>query len=93
MTVLLLISFAAFLLEDDNLVSLKVLQYGCLYGSTLNIGRTEFYSAVVVCQKHLVKCNRGSDFILEAVYINLPPCLYLELLTCNIYNCVHKIFV
>jgi len=89
-TVLLLIAFAAFLLEDDNLVGFAMFQDGGLDIDTLYIGSTDFDLTLVVEEEYFVEFESGTDLGSLAVDENLLARFDLELLSSNIYDCVHK---
>ena len=89
MTVQLLIAFAASLLEDQNFVSLYMIHDGGLYVDTLHIGSADLDRTVVIGQKHLGEIEGRTLVSLEAVHEDFPALLHLELLSCNVYNCVH----
>ena len=91
MTCELLVAFAAFLLENKNLVSpASVINDRCLYYSAFYIRGTNLDLAIFIDKKHLLEHYLGILGCLEAVHEDFISRFYLELLACNIYNCVHK---
>ena len=92
-TVLLGHTFAEDLVENDNLVSFAMLHNGSFNSSAIYIGRADLDRTLVVYQEDLVKIYGSVDISCETVYINLAPLLYFELLSCNVYNCVHKLII
>jgi len=91
-TVQFLITFTTSFLEDKNLVCLtSVVKYSCLYNSTLYIRSTYLNSALSLYEENLVKNNSSTFFSREAVYEDFIASLYLELLACDVHNCVHSI--
>ncbi len=92
MTVLTTIAFAAFLLEDDNLVTFYegkgyfTYYLGAFYGGSayLNI-------SIIVGEENLVEFNHVTFFDIVAEEMNVQELagFCLELLSLNVYNCVH----
>jgi len=94
MTVALTRVLAALHLEDDNLIALHqrfyyLTHYFCsLYGWS-----TYLHCTVSIYEQHLVKFNSLTGLgILDVVHEELLALLGLELLTLNLYNCVHFTF-
>ena len=84
-------TFAANLLENKNLVSLHIIcENGCLHNCSLHIRATDFDLALIVNEEHLVKLYFSVFGLGKPLNENLVASLYLELLACNINNCVHK---
>jgi len=88
----LLESFATDLLENKHLLSLDiVVKNGCLYNGSLDVRCSYGYRSFLVEKKHLVKLYGLVLLLREAVYEDLLSCLNLELLACNVYDCVHDV--
>ena len=94
MTVQLAVTLAALLVENENLVALyQRTDYLALYLGTSYCGCTNCYCSVVVYQQDVLKFNSLTClYILQVVNKQLLACLYLELLTVNLYDCVHFYF-
>ena len=91
MTVTLLVTLATFLLEYKNLLALaSVVKYGCCNLGTLYVWCTDLYCAVCVDKEHLVELDCSTLLSRKAVYEDFHTSFYLELLACNVYDCVHK---
>ena len=84
-------AFAADLVENDNLVSLAMLHNGSLDRCAIDVRSANLDGTLVVDQKYFVKIYGSIHLCSEAVYINLASLLDLELLSCNINDCVHKL--
>ena len=92
MTVFATIAFAAFLLENDYLVTFNeggsyfAYHLGAFYGRS-----TYFHCAVGVNEEHAVKLYCLAFFHLFAEIVNIQEAVLfcLELLTLNFYNNVH----
>lgn len=92
MTVFATIAFAAFFLENDNLVTLhEGGEHFTHYFGTFHCGSTHFHSAVGFSEEHAVKFHLVSFFggIAEIMNIQELVGFGLELLSLNFYNCVH----
>ena len=89
MTVHLLISFAADFLEDEHLLAFEVFDHCGFHVCTCDIGFPNLYSAIIVFEHHGVKRNLATLFVLKAVDEDLLILSYLELLSCDFYDCVH----
>lgn len=89
-TVFLLITFAAFLFENDNLFTFEVFQHGCFNHTAGYVGSTYFYFTFVVDQQNFFKIERSSYFSIQTVNKDFSPFFNFKLLSCNIYNCVHN---
>ena len=91
MTILFAIVLATLHLEDDNLIAL----YKRLDNLTHNFcafygGRTYLYCTFIVNKQYLVKFNSLTFLsLLDVVYKELLALFSLELLTVNLYDCVH----
>ena len=91
MTVQFLETFAADLLENNDFVCFHVVSdNGCLDNSAFNIGSTDFDLALDIDEEHFVKLYYCIFSLRKTGNENLVSGLYLELATCNVYNCVHK---
>lgn len=55
MTVHLLIAFAAFLLENEHLVTFYVVKYSSFHNCAVNVRGTNFNNTLVVCQQYFFK--------------------------------------
>jgi hypothetical protein len=93
-TILLYITLAAFLFEDDHFLALYMGKHLTCYGRTRDSRDSNVDGAVVVHQQYFVESDGVTFFgtcqmmgIYEAVF------LYLELLSGDFYNCVHSDFV
>ncbi len=90
MAVELLEAFTTDLLEHDHLVTLDVvLKDCCLYYSTLYIWSANLYCTLVIEKEHLVELYSLIFLCCETIYIKYGTSLNFELLSCDIYNCVH----
>ena len=84
-------ALAADLLENEHLVCLYIVcEHGCLNNSAFNIGSTDFDLALDIDEEHFVKLYFCIFSLRKTGNENLVSGLYLELATCNVYNCVHK---
>ena len=88
-SVALLVSRSALLLEDEDLVVLQVLQNLALYRGAFYYRCAYLDLTVVVCEQDLVETYGRVFFALETVNIKFPTFLSFELLTCNLYYNVH----
>ena len=95
MTVALAGILTALHFEHDHLVALyervhNLTHYFCsIYG-----GSTDFYCTVSIYEQYFVKFNSlACLYILDVVHEEFFALLGLELLTLNLYNCVHCFFV
>ena len=93
MTVLLAIVLAALHLEDDYRVTLyEWVHYFYYYFCTHYSWCTDSDCAVFVNEQNLVELNSLTCLnILDVMYAELLAVLSLELLTVNLYDCVHLI--
>ncbi len=83
-------ALAANLLEDDNLVCLDgIVEYGSLYDCSFNVWSPYLHVAVIVDEKHLLELHISTFGIGKPLHKDLTSGLYLELLACNFYDCVH----
>ena len=94
MTIALAGILAALHLEDNHLVALHERVHNfTYYFCTLYGGGTNLYCTVSIYEQYLVKFNSLAFFhILDMVDKKLLALLGLELLTLNLYNCVHFAF-
>ncbi len=91
MTILLAIVLSALHLENDDLVTLyKRIHHFTYYFGTIYGRCAHLYCAVFVDEQYLLKLNSLSGFhILHVVYEEFLALFSLELLTVNLYDCVH----
>ena len=91
MTVQLAIALTTLLVEYKNLVALYELgDYLAYYLSALYYGSTYGDVTLVVYQQHFLKLNSLTClYTSDVVYEELLTSLGLELLTVNLYDCVH----
>ena len=90
----LAIALATLLVEDEHLVALdeRADHFGHHFG-TLHGGSTHLHLAVGVDEQHFLKFNSLTGLsTLDVVHIELLLLLSLELLTVNLYDCVHCLF-
>ena len=91
MSVALLEALAADLLEDEDLVSFSiVIEDGGLDHCAIYIGSTDLDTRVTRDEEDLVELNISTIRGREAVHEDFIASLYLELLACNVYDCVHN---
>ena len=91
MTSLLLITFAAFLLEDNQLLaSAGIIQNCSFHYGPVYVWSTYFDSAVCIYKQNLVEHKRSALFLRETVNKNLHASFHFELLASNLNYCVHK---
>ena len=91
MAIELLEALATDLLEDEHLVSLRlVIEDRGLHDSTLHIRITELDLPFGVNEQHLVEFYRRILRSRKTVDEDFIACFNLELLACNVNNCVHK---
>ena len=94
-TIQFAIAFATFFVENEHFVALNEgINHFAYYFST-GYGRSTYGNlAVVVDQQHFLKFNSLTAFGLgHVVDEELLAFLCLELLTVNLYDCVHYIYV
>ena len=90
MTVQLLITFATSLLEYKHLVGLaRVVENSCLHHCTLYVRGTDLYRSVCIHEEKLVELNSSTFLSRKAVDKDFIASFYLELLACDVHNCVH----
>ncbi len=89
------ITFATLLVEYEHLVTLyQRRKYFANYFCTCNCRNTYRYLTIVVNQQNFFKFNSLAAFCaLNVVYEKLLAFFYLELLTVNLYDCVHYICI
>ena len=87
----LAVALATLLVEDEDFVALNEgADYFAYYFSAFYGGCAYFHVAVVVNQQHVVKFNRCACFsAADVVYEELLAFFCFELLTVNLYDCVH----
>lgn len=91
MAVLATAVLAALHLEHDDLVTLdKRVHHFYYYFCALNGGGTDSHCAVLVDEQHLVKLNSLAFLgVLDVMDEELLALFGFELLTVNVYDCVH----
>ena len=93
MTVELLEALAANLLEYEHLVCLgTVINDSCLDNGTLYIGGSDTDLTLIIDEEDLVKHYICTVCSREAVAKDFFSSFYLELLACNVNDCVHKYY-
>ena len=87
----LAIALAALLVEYKHLVALyQRIEHFAYYLGAVNGGSTYLYFAIVVNQQHFFKFNSLAVFgTADVVYKELLAFFCFELLTVNLYDCVH----
>ena len=91
MSVALLEALAADLLEDKDLVGLGiVIQNSGLDHRTIYVRSTDLDTRVTSDEEYLVELYISTIRSREAAHEDLIASLYLELLACNFYDCVHN---
>ena len=89
MTVGFLISFTTDLLENDNLLCFGIVLENCsLHYCALYVRNTDFHITLVVDEEYLIEFYGLVFLRCKAIDENLCTSLYLELLACNVYDCV-----
>ena len=90
-TVQLAVTLAALLVEDEHLVTLYEFLYNFANDfCAVHGGSTHSYRAFVVNQQHLLKFNSLAFLCFgQVVHEEALACFCLELLTVNLYDCVH----
>ena len=84
-------ALAADLLENEHLVCLGiVIEDGSLDNCTLYVRSTDLDTRVTSDEEYLVELYISTIRSREAVDEDLIASLYLELLACNFYDCVHN---
>ncbi len=90
MAIALLEALSADLLEYKYLVSLGVIiNNSSLYYCTLYVRSSNLYSCIVSDEKHFVELYISTIRSREAVYEDFVASFNLELLACNVNDCVH----
>ena len=91
MTIALLEALAADLLEYKHLVCpCLVVNDCCLDNCAFYIGSSDLYVSLVVNEKNLVELNVSTFGLRKSLDKDFISSFYLELLACNVYDCVHK---
>lgn len=91
MAIALLESLTTDFLENQYFLCLYVIgKNSSLHYYTINIWSTYLNGAAILNEQYFVKLNTLVILGSETVYKDFRASLNLELLTCNIYNCVHK---
>ena len=91
MTVLYTVVLAALHLEHHKLVALdERIHHLGYYFCAIYCGRTDCHCTVIVDEQHTVELNSLAGLsILHVMHIKLLASLSFELLTVNLYDCVH----
>ena len=90
MAIALLETFATDLLEHEHLLSLDIVgKNGSLYNGAFYIRSTNLNCTLILDEKYFVKLYGLVFLCCEPVDKNLGTSFYFELLSCNVYNCVH----
>ncbi len=94
MAVQFAIAFSSLFVEHQHFLAFYQRRFYFAYHfGSCNGGSTYSYITVVVNQQHFLKFNSLSGLgILNVVYKQLFAFFCLELLTVNLYDCVHFIF-
>ena len=91
MTVEFLEALATDLLENNDLVCLDIIcENGSLDDCTVNIRSADLDVALVVEEEHLVELYISTFGLREPLDKDFIASFYFKLLTCNVYDCVHK---
>ncbi len=88
-TVLLTISLAAFLFENDYFLTFEVFQNRGVYSDTLDSGGTDLNRASVVDEEDFVENKCSVHIPFKPVREDGAVLFNLKLLTCDFYDCVH----
>lgn len=92
MAVFATVAFAAFLLEDNHLLTLhEGKEHLTVYFRTFNGRCADLYVAVGIQKKHFVEsdCIALLYFLTEKMNIQIFALFGFELLSLDFYNCVH----
>ena len=91
MAVELLESFATDFLEYQYFLCLGIIiEHGSLNHCAFYVRGSDLHFALIVEEKHLVELDRLIVIGRKTVDENLCTSLYLELLACNVNDCVHS---
>ena len=83
-------SLATDLLKYDNLLRLGVVIHdGRLDDGSFHIRSSDGHGARLVEEEHLVELDRLTVASRETVHKDVHSSFNLELLACNVYDCVH----
>lgn len=91
MTILFVVAFSAFFLEDNHLVTFEVGENFTNNFGTFNSGFTHFDLTIGVDQQYFFKFHHSATFGFQAVNIQPHASFGLELLSCDFYDCVHLV--
>ena len=92
MAVELLESFATDFLEYQYFLCLGIIiEHGSLDYCAFYVRGSDLHFALIVEEKHLVELDRLIVLGRKTVDENLCTSLYLELLACNVNDCVHSV--
>lgn len=85
------VAFATLLVENEHLVALNQRRKNFAYNlGTFYSRSANFYFTVVVNQQHVFKFNSLATFgTADVIYKELLAFFCFELLTVNLYDCVH----
>lgn len=91
MSVEFLETLAADLLKDNHLVCPAfIIENGSLDYCALYIRSTYLHGSVICDEKHLLELHISTLGIGKPLHKDLIASFYFKLLTCNVYDCVHK---
>ena len=84
-------ALATDLLENDHLVSLYVIfENGGLYDCALYIGSTDLHCCIICNEEDLLELHISTFGIGKPLHKDFISSFYLELLACNVNDCVHN---
>ncbi len=83
-------SFPFFLFKYQYFSTLQVFEHCCIDCSSFKVRFSNQDLSVLILEQYLIKVNAFSFFNLKPVNKNLPAFFHLELLSGNVYNCVHN---
>lgn len=90
MSVELLEALATDFLEYKNLVSFHIiLEYRSFHYCTIYIRSTNLYICVISDEKYFLELHISTFGISEPLHKDFVSSFNLELLACNVYDCVH----
>ena len=91
MTVFLFVTFSPLLLEDDYLLTTNLVKNLSLNEGILNGGFAQDNPVTILNKQNFVELNFSLFTGVKSVDEDFLTFLYLELLSCNLYYCVHFI--
>ena len=83
-------SLASLLFKNQNLISFEVPFDDGVNGQAVYRWGANCYVTVLVQKEHSVKLDLFALFSVEAVDENLLVFLYLVLVPCDLYDCIHE---